>query len=380
MRWDGQTVENDERARLPGHADTAVVRRFKAPEALDTRFYEVRAKSALNRVPAASRVPFPWTVNPYRGCSHACTYCVSGTTPVLMADGRTRPIEDLRRSATRSYGTERSGALSTVRAHRVSSTSGSTIKPACRVALEDGTELDHERRPSLPVGARLEARGRHVIAPASGRILTTSNSLLGTGRVRRPPAAVRRIQAWIPVRDDPRRRAPRLVRHIADAPHVPVPARARRLRGAPSRAAVPGRLRSASQRAAVRGCFGRISRGPRDPDRLLARRSRRSLELVRWPQLGRASSGARAFSRASSTQRDRAAARRCGSATRTREILHWTRESLDMLGFDTCSRTTARRTMCAPSGSAAASNEQPAVLPPHRPGDHAEADDRRHRA
>jgi DNA repair photolyase len=80
VRWDGQTVENDERARLPGHADTAVVRRFKAPEALDTRFYEVRAKTALNRVPAASRVPFPWTVNPYRGCSHACSYCFARPT------------------------------------------------------------------------------------------------------------------------------------------------------------------------------------------------------------------------------------------------------------------------------------------------------------
>ena len=80
VRWDGQTVENDERARLPGHADTAVVRRFQAPEALDTRFYEVRAKSALNRVPAASRVPFPWTINPYRGCSHSCLYCFARPT------------------------------------------------------------------------------------------------------------------------------------------------------------------------------------------------------------------------------------------------------------------------------------------------------------
>ena len=80
VRWDQQTVENDERARLPGHADTAVVRRFKAPEALDTRFYEVRAKSALNRIPASSRVPFPWTVNPYRGCSHACSYCFARPT------------------------------------------------------------------------------------------------------------------------------------------------------------------------------------------------------------------------------------------------------------------------------------------------------------
>ena len=48
------------------------MRHFDAPEALDTRFYEVHAKSALNRVPQRSRMPFPWTINPYRGCSHAC--------------------------------------------------------------------------------------------------------------------------------------------------------------------------------------------------------------------------------------------------------------------------------------------------------------------
>ena len=65
------------------------MRRFDAPEALDMRFHEVRTKSALNRVPAASRVPFNWTVNPYRGCSHACVYCLAGDTPILLADGRT---------------------------------------------------------------------------------------------------------------------------------------------------------------------------------------------------------------------------------------------------------------------------------------------------
>jgi DNA repair photolyase len=80
VRWDEQTVEADEQARLPGHAGTAVVRRFDAPEALETRFYEVRAKSALNRVPGGSRVPFGWTINPYRGCSHACSYCFARPT------------------------------------------------------------------------------------------------------------------------------------------------------------------------------------------------------------------------------------------------------------------------------------------------------------
>ena len=79
-------------ARLPR---AAVVRHFDAPEALDTRFYEVRAKSALNRVPERSRMPFRWTINPYRGCSHACLYCLGPDTPILMADGRTRLLAHL---------------------------------------------------------------------------------------------------------------------------------------------------------------------------------------------------------------------------------------------------------------------------------------------
>src|SRR5277367_4493145 len=44
------------------------------------RFYEVHAKSVLNRVPKPSRMPFRWTINPYRGCSHACIYCFARTT------------------------------------------------------------------------------------------------------------------------------------------------------------------------------------------------------------------------------------------------------------------------------------------------------------
>ena len=45
-----QTLDGDEEQRLPGYRDVAV-RRFDAPEAVDIRFYEVRAKSVLNRVP-----------------------------------------------------------------------------------------------------------------------------------------------------------------------------------------------------------------------------------------------------------------------------------------------------------------------------------------
>ena len=80
VRWSNLTIDEEEQRRLPGYRDEAVVRRFDAPEALDTRFYEVRAKSVLNRVPGKSRMPFRWTINPYRGCTHACVYCFARPT------------------------------------------------------------------------------------------------------------------------------------------------------------------------------------------------------------------------------------------------------------------------------------------------------------
>ncbi len=82
VRWANLTIgeEDEQQRRLPGYRDEAVVRRFDAPEALETRFYEVRARSALNRVPGVSRMPFRWTVNPYRGCAHACVYCFARPT------------------------------------------------------------------------------------------------------------------------------------------------------------------------------------------------------------------------------------------------------------------------------------------------------------
>jgi DNA repair photolyase len=80
VRWSNLSEQADEQRRLPGYRDEAVVRHFDAPEALDTRFYEVRARSVLNRVPASSRMPFRWTINPYRGCSHACVYCFARPT------------------------------------------------------------------------------------------------------------------------------------------------------------------------------------------------------------------------------------------------------------------------------------------------------------
>jgi DNA repair photolyase len=80
VRWSNLTTEAEGRARLPGYREEAVVRHFDAPEAIDTRFYEVRAKSILNRVPESSMVPFRWTINPFRGCTHSCAYCFARPT------------------------------------------------------------------------------------------------------------------------------------------------------------------------------------------------------------------------------------------------------------------------------------------------------------
>jgi DNA repair photolyase len=79
VRWAQQSLDGDPQQALPGYRD-AVVRHFDAPEAVDTRFWEVRAKTILNRVPEMSQVPFRWTINPYRGCTHACAYCFARPT------------------------------------------------------------------------------------------------------------------------------------------------------------------------------------------------------------------------------------------------------------------------------------------------------------
>ncbi|MFV0375356.1 Rv2578c family radical SAM protein [Microbacterium sp.] len=88
MRWRGQTIDIDDDA-LPGLGrDSGLVRSMTTPGFTGMTFHEVRAKSALNHVPGASAMPFEWTVNPYRGCSHACTYCFArGTHTYLDLDG-----------------------------------------------------------------------------------------------------------------------------------------------------------------------------------------------------------------------------------------------------------------------------------------------------
>ncbi len=87
MRWDNlRLVERSKPGgvTVPLFEQGAVVRTFDTPEFRGITFYEVRAKSIINRVPEASRVPFRWTINPYRGCSHSCNYCFARNTHTYL--------------------------------------------------------------------------------------------------------------------------------------------------------------------------------------------------------------------------------------------------------------------------------------------------------
>ena len=114
MRWSGQLIDNDDehlslergrpggsgapedagapgapgkapRSRQPALFDprTAEVRTFDTPGFRDSTFYEVRAKTILNRIPGDAPM-FRWTVNPYRGCGHRCVYCFARQTHTYL--------------------------------------------------------------------------------------------------------------------------------------------------------------------------------------------------------------------------------------------------------------------------------------------------------
>src|ERR1700691_3198491 len=79
MRWDSQSIEVDDGA-LPGLERLGFVRSVRTPQFDGITFHEVLCKSALNRIPNAAALPFQYTVNGYRGCSHACRYCFARPT------------------------------------------------------------------------------------------------------------------------------------------------------------------------------------------------------------------------------------------------------------------------------------------------------------
>ena len=87
MRWEtiNETTNREGEAGGPALFDgAAFARTFDTPGFRGMTFYEVQAKSIINRVPAASRMPFQYTINPYRGCGHACVYCFARYTHTYL--------------------------------------------------------------------------------------------------------------------------------------------------------------------------------------------------------------------------------------------------------------------------------------------------------
>jgi DNA repair photolyase len=92
MRWESQVIDGGADAGPSASAQTlfarpAVMRTFDSPQFAGMTFFEVHAKSILNKVPGTSRMPFDWTINPYRGCSHACRYCFARNTHTYLELG-----------------------------------------------------------------------------------------------------------------------------------------------------------------------------------------------------------------------------------------------------------------------------------------------------
>lgn len=187
MRWQGQELGVADASALPGleHLN-GLVQSVTTPEFAGVTFHEVLCKTALNHVPGASAMPFDWTVNPYRGCSHACVYCLHPDTAILMSDGRTKPLKEVT-VGDAVVGTRRDGGYR----RYTSATVGAvwpTRKRAYRIRLSDGTEViasaDHRF---------LTERGWKFVQPSDNGqrpYLTTNNRLIGFGTGGAGPSSV----------------------------------------------------------------------------------------------------------------------------------------------------------------------------------------------
>ena len=90
MRWNNLLLESSDAGdggsgeSLPLIERGAVARTFDTPEFSGMTFYEVHAKSIVSEVPKSSRMMFRYTINPYRGCSHACVYCYARSSHTYL--------------------------------------------------------------------------------------------------------------------------------------------------------------------------------------------------------------------------------------------------------------------------------------------------------
>jgi DNA repair photolyase len=148
---------------------------------VELSIYEDHTKQVLAENDSPD-IGFRYSINPYRGCFHGCAYCLAGDTQILMADGSSKRLSDVK-PGEQVVGTARSErgrrfVPSLVLDH------WATARRAYRVRLDSGAELvasgDHRF---------LTAQGyRYVIAPGrnhrAGLHLQEKDACLGPGRAR----------------------------------------------------------------------------------------------------------------------------------------------------------------------------------------------------
>lgn len=129
---------------------------------------------------------FRYSANPYRGCQHACSYCLSGDTHILLADSRTRRLDEIA-VGDEIYGTRFDGKYRRYVTTQVRDV-WRTRKPAYRVTLADRTELvaSGDHRFLTDQGWRYVAATSHA-EPA----LALGSQLCGLGR---PDAPTERLR------------------------------------------------------------------------------------------------------------------------------------------------------------------------------------------
>jgi DNA repair photolyase len=148
----------------------------EVPDSIATHVRPERARTIITTNQSPD-IPYEQSINPYRGCEHGCPYCAAGDTLILMADGRTRALADLRIGdeiyGTRGEGGYRRYTKSRVLAH------WSAIKPAFRTTLQDGTTLvtSGDHRLLTEEGWKYVKDGPGDPRPH----LTSSNKLMGVG-------------------------------------------------------------------------------------------------------------------------------------------------------------------------------------------------------